>query len=83
MKQDEPYYIPMTLKDVADFINKVIRENPELNGNELIIGGAFITDDGSDVPPGSILFTLKKGGESDEEAYGTLVLMPQHATIVQ
>ena len=82
---NESYFIPMTLKDIEDFIHKTIKNNPDIDGTELVVGGKYIYADDAEVPQGSILLTLKKPtlDTDDDELFGTLVMMPRKTQNLQ
>jgi len=82
---NDGYFIPMTLKDIEDFIHKTIKSNPDVDGSELVVGGKYIYADDAEVPQGSILLTLKKPtlDTDDDELFGTLVMMPHKTQNLQ
>ena len=74
---NKPYYTPMTLQDVEEFIHKMIKNNPDVDGTELVVGGRYVYDDNEDAPQGTIFLVLKKPSlDTDEDVFGTLVMMP-------
>ena len=80
----EPYFVPLTLKDLEELIHETIRDCPDIDGTELIVGGKYVYDEDDTAPQGTIVLGLAKNelGE-DKEYYGSLVMSPKKARTLQ
>lgn len=74
---DENYYIPVTLEEMIEKLQKSIRMSNELTGKELIVGAQYIDEDDYNVPSGSIVFLVQQNTlDPDDPKYGTITIMP-------
>lgn len=72
-------YIPMTLKELIDGLQGIMRNsNGSLTGEEYIVDAEYISSPNNpEVPPGTIALFLKRGTmKPDEFETGTIVLTP-------
>ena len=75
-------YISMTLKELVEGIQEMIRTEDDLTGEEYVMDAYYIGDeDQSRYPPGSVCLRLQAHTLKKEEfKEGTLVLTPKRLT---
>ena len=76
---ENDYYSPITLNEFVKEIQRIIRDNEEVSGEELITNTKYVTeDDYMTVPPGSILFDIRQNTvDPDVALFGTLAVVPK------
>ena len=80
---ENDYYSPMTLNEFIKEIQRIIRDNEEVSGEELITNAKYITDDDMTVPPGSILIDIRQNTmDPDVALFGTLAVVPKRTGLV-
>ena len=78
------YFIPLTINELIDSLQRVVKGAKDLTGQEYITHIQYIDEeDDCDAPPGSIAVFLKRGTlDPNEPQYGTIVLTPGKSKIV-
>lgn len=79
------YFIPLTLNELIDGLQRVVKGSKDLTGQEYVTHIQYIDEEDNfeDVPPGSIAVFLKRGTlDPNEPQYGTIVLTPGKSRMV-
>ena len=79
MKTDDiNYYIPLTVNELIEGLQVIVKNSKDLTGQELIVGLEYVDEDPKyAVPPGSIAVFLQQNTlDPEEPKYGTIVLTP-------
>ena len=75
---NEKYYIPVTLNELVERIQGIIRSSDgELTGEEYVVGSSFIATGDMDLPPNTLILAIRKDGlTEDDTEYGNLYIAP-------
>lgn len=81
---ENDYYSPITLNEFVKEIQRIIRDNEEVSGEELITNAKYVTEDNCmTVPTGSILLDIRQNTmDPDVALFGTLAVVPKRAGLV-
>lgn len=76
---ENDYYSPLTLNELVKEIQRIIRDNKEVSGEELITNVKYVAeDDEMTVPTNSILFDIRQNTiDPDVALFGTLAVVPK------
>lgn len=76
-KENDGYFVPLTIKELIDGLNGIIQEADDITGEELVIDAEYIYEDDHKCPSGSIILYVQQNTlDPDEPKYGTIILTP-------